>query len=98
MLKQELDHAQAQKLTQFQHIKKIEANNSKLKDALGGLLDSIRARRGVYRDMREDQAGDFGDKFTDCEEILAEFHRMDLDSNLIELPPCSIQTTVFKPF
>ena len=44
VMSQELDFAEQQKLTLFRNIKKLESNNSKLKEALGNTVNAIQTQ------------------------------------------------------
>lgn len=97
ILKQELDYSEQQKLTLAQHMHRIENHNNKIKDGLRGLIELIRSRSEVYSDMFPPD----DDKMKGYEYLLMEVPKLDLQSNLVELPPCSIQTiqaSMYKPF
>lgn len=96
ILKQELDYSEQQKLTMAQHMQRIENHNNKIRDGLRGLVELIRSRSEVYNDMFPDD-----EKMKGYEYLLMEIPKLDLQSNLVELPPCSIQTiqaSMYKPF
>lgn len=44
VLKQELDHSEQQKLTQFQHMQQLEKYGARLRDGLNNLIAMIQER------------------------------------------------------
>lgn len=96
ILKQELDYSEQQKLTMSQHMQRIENHNSKIRDSLRGMIELIRSRSELYSDLYPDD-----EKMKGYEYLLMEIPKLDLQQNLLELPPCSIQTiqsSIYKPF
>jgi hypothetical protein len=51
MLKQELDHSESQKLTQFNYVKKVEMMYGRLRDAMINLMELISTKADIIRDM-----------------------------------------------
>jgi len=79
-----------------QHMLRVENHNGKIKDCLRGMIELIRSRSELYSDLYPDD-----DKIKGYEYLLMEIPKLDLQSNLVDLPPCSIQTmqsSIYKPF
>ena len=55
VMKQELDTSEQQKLTMFQHIQKLQSQNTKVKDSFKGLVEHIQSKRDAYRDIIQDE-------------------------------------------
>lgn len=87
ILKQELDYSEQQKLTMGQHMQRLESHSSKMRDSLRAIIELIRSRGEVYSDLYPDD-----EKVKGYEYLLMEIPKLDLQQNLLELPPCSIQT------
>ena len=82
VMSQELDFAEQQKLTQFRFLKKLEANNQKLKEAVYNVIQTLK----INSELDSNQ-------IMHLETLLNEKNTSDLENGkLFELPPCNIQT------
>lgn len=88
VMSQELDFAEQQKLTQFRILKKLESNNSKMKEAIYDVIQTLK----VENELDSSQ-------LRNLESLLNEKNPSDMENGkLYELPPCNIQTYIYKPF
>jgi hypothetical protein len=71
----------------------LQNQNNKIKDGLQSLLDKIKQKHELYQDLSSE-----GPILAQYETLLYEIKNMGIDSFDYELPPCSIQTSIYKPF
>lgn len=84
VLNQELDVSEAQKVQQMKSIEQMKQHNSKLRDSLKMLVDRIRQRRDMHRDLTQDSS-----LLENYEKLMVESAHINMDPTY-ELPPCNI--------
>ena len=80
-------------MKQFGVMSELQSQTNKLKDAFQGLVDKIKQKKEIYSDLNQN-----GSLVESYEQVLYEIKEIDIDSFDYQLPPCSIQTSVYKPF
>ena len=54
VLNQELDVTEAQKINQLKVIEQLKGQNFKLKDSVSSLIDKVKQRKDIHKDMTKD--------------------------------------------
>ena len=72
----------------------MESNNTKLKDSFGKVIGRLR----VMSEEFNREAIITGADSNEYAEILNEVEEFNLEQELYDLPPCSVETVMFKPF
>mmetsp|Transcript_18048 Transcript_18048/g.30773 ORF Transcript_18048/g.30773 Transcript_18048/m.30773 type:complete len:292 (+) Transcript_18048:544-1419(+) len=94
VLKKELDHSERQKLTMYKHLQRSEQTNKRFKDAISNLVSKIQ----LHQPEEKANALLSPQELGYLEKIVQEQDVFNAEGDLLELPPCSIETTIYKPF
>lgn len=94
VLNQELDVSEGQKIKLHQTIQILKDQNNKVKENGKALIEKIKQRRELYRDLRDNAPA-----FEAYDNLMADLRDVHVDlEEKFELPPCSIATSIYKPF
>lgn len=99
ILKQELDFSEQQKLTQLQHMQNLERYGLRMREGLKSLIDIVQQKHEIVNDLFP-EGGD-RELLQSYHYVMQEIPKLDLQKDLVELPPCSIQTmqqSFYRPF
>lgn len=79
-------------------MQRLEKYGARLRDGLNNMIELIRERPECLQDL---YPGGDGELLSSYQDLLQEIPKLDLQRDLVELPPCTIQTmqhSLYKPF